>query len=91
MADDPSNEQPPGYQFTLNIITPDGKAVFSVDANQLPAAQWLQGAGGNDQGAIQELLRLNAPIAHIPYKQPGGVALLGTFYINLSVYNPDKK
>lgn len=96
MADDPPDTQnpPPGYQFTLRVITPDGKNVYSLMATDLAKVATLQSlqGGGNDGGQdARELVDLNAPISHKPYPPSHGtVDLFGTFIVNLSIYNPDR-
>lgn len=96
MADDPADSQtaPPGYQFTLRVITPDGKNVYSVMATDLAKVATLQSitGGGNEGGQdVRELVDLNAPISHKLYPPSHGQSdLFGTFIINLSIYNPDR-
>jgi hypothetical protein len=88
MADDSPKKEPlpSEYEFVLRVITPDGKNVYSVDAIQLAQVASLQPLTQNDTDAA-ELLRLTAPIAHVPF--PEHAALFGTFLVNLSVFNPD--
>lgn len=96
MADDPANKQtaPAEYQFTLNIITPDGKNVYSLMATDLAKVATLHplNGGGNDAGQdARELVDLNAPISHKRYPPLHGQSdLFGTFIVNLSIYNPDR-
>ena len=88
MADDSSKKEPPPseYEFVLRVITPDGKNVYSVDAIQLAQIASMQPLTPDATDAA-ELLRLTAPVAHVPF--PEHAALFGTFLVNLSVFNPD--
>jgi len=86
--DSPDQTTPETYEFTLKIITPDGKNVYTVESAQIAQLAAAQSVKGDKEA--RELLDLSAPIAHVPYKGPGEVKLLGTFFINLSVYNPNK-
>lgn len=93
MADESPKKQPPGYQFTLKIITPDGLNVYTVDATQLSqivTPQSINSGNGDDRNDVRELVDLSAPISHRRYDGPGDVDLFGTFIVNLSVYNPKK-
>jgi len=88
MADDKPVNPPAEYDFTLVIITPDGKTVYQVEAKDLPKIA-KTGLAQTAGATVNQLVDLSSPIAHNPYP-PGHTNedLLGTFFVNLSAIKP---
>jgi hypothetical protein len=60
--------------------------VESADLPKIAQTQAIN-QGGME---VHKVLDLNSPIAHVRYPEHIEVDLLGTFFVNLSVYAPKK-